>query len=360
MDAQEHGYGASAFLRYLTSKFGNSLLLSTWTNVNSKSSSSTAALADAGVRLADEWTSFAEQYLSGTTPFTWSVPGSDFSYTYSDTTPGKEFSKELYSLSAMKIGLNFNNLKQTRKYTVTLEEGQNSFIKAYLYQSSTKVAEFPDKYQFDATPGSGFFIFVVNSNDVAPYLTPTRVKVKLSSGPYIESISPNKGPVDTPVTIKGSGFGSSVDTRAVYFNGLKATTVTWGSDTEAAAKVPSNASSGDVVVEVNGEKSNGVNFEVIAQCSATQNAGGDTPDTRTIELGKPAGTFNFSYQTYSIKDQILVRYEGVTLLDTGCVGTSATKALTYSGTSTQITVQVNPNCSGPTTGTAWNYTVSCP
>ena len=178
-------------------------------------------------------------------------------------------------------------------------------------------------------------------------------------GPTIDSISPAKGPVDTSVTINGSGFGTASDTRSVTFNGVTAATVTFNSDTQAVAKVPANASTGDVIVTVNGDKSNGVNFEVIAQCSATQNAGGDTPDTRTIELGKPAGTFLFNYQTYSQKDQIIVRYQGNTLFDTGCVGTSGSQSLSYGGTSTQITVQVIPNCAGGS-GTAWNYSVSCP
>ncbi len=91
-------------------------------------------------------------------------------------------------------------------------------------------------------------------------------------------------------------------------------------DTQLKATVPNNASTGDVIVTVNGEKSNGVNFEVVAQCSATQNAGGDVPDTRTIELGKPAGSFVFHYDTYGIKDRIIVRYQNNVLFDTGCVG----------------------------------------
>ena len=178
-------------------------------------------------------------------------------------------------------------------------------------------------------------------------------------GVTITALAPAKGPVDTSVTITGSGFGTAADTRSVYFNGLKSTNVTWTSDTLAVAKVPQNASSGDVIVEVNGVKSNGVNFDVLAQCSSTQNAGGDTPDTRTIELGKTAGTFDFSYQTYSIEDQILVKYQGNTIFDTGCVGASGTKTLTYAGSSTQIVVQVLPNCKGGS-GTAWDYTVACP
>ena len=45
--------------------------------------------------------------------------------------------------------------------------------------------------------------------------------------------------------------------------------------------------------------------------------------------------------------------------DTGCVGASGTQSISYNGASTQISVQVIPNCMGGT-GTAWNYSVSCP
>ena len=178
-------------------------------------------------------------------------------------------------------------------------------------------------------------------------------------GVTITSLNPAKGAVGTSVTITGAGFGAAADTRSVTFNGVVATGVTWTSDTQAVAKVPANASSGDVVVTVNGEKSNGVNFEIVAQCSATQNAGADTPDMRTIELGKTSGTFVFAYETFSQQDQIIVRYNGATLFDTGCVGANGSKSLPYAGTSSQITVQVIPNCKGGS-GTAWNYTVSCP
>jgi hypothetical protein len=48
----------------------------------------------------------------------------------------------------------------------------------------------------------------------------------------------------------------------VYFNGVNAGNVTWNSDTTAVARVPANASSGNVVVEVNTAKSNGMPFTV--------------------------------------------------------------------------------------------------
>jgi hypothetical protein len=97
----------------------------------------------------------------------------------------------------------------------------------------------------------------------------------------------------------------------------------------------------------------------VVNCSTTQVAGGDAPDTRLVELAKSAGTFQFDFDTQSVPDQIIVSYEGRVLLDTGCVGTSSSQQLTYSGTSTQVSVQVIPNCTGGT-GTAWSYTAHCP
>ena len=208
---------------------------------------------------------------------------------------------------------------------------------------------------FGRAAGDRVFILVSNMNPVGAGTFDFEINCV---GVVIDSTSPVKGPTGTSVTIIGSGFGSATDTRSVTFNGVTAT-ATFSSDTRAVATVPSNASTGDVIVTVNGDKSNGVNFEVVAVCSATQNAGGDTPDTRTIELGKPAGTFVFNYETFTQKDRMLVFYQGITLFDTGCVGANGSKPLNYNGTSTQISVQVIPNCAGGT-GTSWNYSVSCP
>lgn len=365
LNAQDHGYGASSFLRYLSSQYGRNLVHTVWSNVSQQATySSTRAIEDAGVSLSPDWQHFSEQYMMGQTSFGWGTPetnsGSGFKFTYTDTTRTASFVDDLYPLSGVKISFNFNALDKDRAYTLTLTEGQNDFMRAYLFdKSASKVAEFADKYSFTATPSSGYFLLVVNSNDAYPYTTPTHVKVTLDSGPVINAISPARGPVDTAVSISGSGFGTTADTRSVTFSGLKAGSVVWKSDTEAVAKVPQNASTGDVIVEVNGAQSNGMPFEVVAQCSSTQNAGGDTPDTRTIELGKASGSFNFSYDTYWQQDQIIVRYQGATLFDTGCVGASGTKALSFNGTATEISVQVIPNCAGGS-GTAWDYAVSCP
>ena len=97
----------------------------------------------------------------------------------------------------------------------------------------------------------------------------------------------------------------------------------------------------------------------VGTCGVQQVAGGDTADQRLIEMGVKSGSFDFSYQTFSQQDRIIVRYGSDVLFDTGCVGAANTVNLNYSGSSTKIEVEVIPNCAGGS-GTAWNYTVGCP
>ena len=98
----------------------------------------------------------------------------------------------------------------------------------------------------------------------------------------------------------------------------------------------------------------------VAQCSTVQNAGGDAADMRNVPLGRTSGSFSLSYEMYSIKDQIRVIYDGKTIFDSGCVSGGKTQLIPYSGLASFVTVQVTPNCSGNTSGTAWNYTLACP
>jgi hypothetical protein len=119
----------------------------------------------------------------------------------------------------------------------------------------------------------------------------------------------------------------------------------------------------------------------VFECDDSTSSGGAGVTTTVHELGQPSGTFDFNYIAYSVPDRFQVYYEGALLLDE-VIGTSAnaaayaslyqpggifhdtdtidavsqkTTSLSYSGTSTQVTVVV----SGPG-GTVWDYTVFCP
>lgn len=86
--------------------------------------------------------------------------------------------------------------------------------------------------------------------------------------PIIDSINPITGIPGQVVTISGSNFGDYDQSISfVYFNGVKAeisadgTDILWADD-EITAKVPAGATTGDVVVEVSGKKSNGIKFTI--------------------------------------------------------------------------------------------------
>jgi YD repeat-containing protein len=79
--------------------------------------------------------------------------------------------------------------------------------------------------------------------------------------PSITGLTPNSGTAGTSVTVAGSNFGATQGTSTVQFNGTTASPTTW-SATSIAVNVPAGATSGNVVVTVNGQASNGVNFTV--------------------------------------------------------------------------------------------------
>jgi YD repeat-containing protein len=80
--------------------------------------------------------------------------------------------------------------------------------------------------------------------------------------PTITSLTPPWGAVGGTVTITGTGFGATNDgSYTVKFNGVNASSVTWG-DTTITATVPSGATSGPLTVVNFGATSNGVQFNL--------------------------------------------------------------------------------------------------
>ena len=103
----------------------------------------------------------------------------------------------------------------------------------------------------------------------------------------------------------------------------------------------------------------------LIKCDKTTKQGGNKPETFIVELGQKSGTFVFKYNMYSVPDRMLVEYEGKKKFDTGCIGNKhgagkgvGSKTITYSGSSTKVTVKVLPSCEGGST--RWTFTVNCP
>ena len=79
--------------------------------------------------------------------------------------------------------------------------------------------------------------------------------------PVIASLSQAAGPVGAPLTIAGANFGAKQVASTVTFNGTRATPLSW-SDTQIELTVPAGATTGNIVVTVDGVASNGVSFTV--------------------------------------------------------------------------------------------------
>ncbi len=84
-----------------------------------------------------------------------------------------------------------------------------------------------------------------------------------SGPPAIASLSTSSGVFGASVQISGSNFGAQQESSTVTFNGAQASIANW-SDAAIVAKVPSGATSGNLVVTVGGTASNGVKFNVVA------------------------------------------------------------------------------------------------
>jgi uncharacterized protein YjdB len=97
--------------------------------------------------------------------------------------------------------------------------------------------------------------------------------------PIISSLSSTSGLPGKVITISGTNFGSDQTVATVTFNGVNATPTSW-SPTSIAVPVPNGATTGNLVVIVNGASSSAVNFTVPTLASIKL-----TPASPSIAVG---------------------------------------------------------------------------
>jgi len=114
---------------------------------------------------------------------------------------------------------------------------------------------FPDRVL--TVPGTYTIWFDPNGEATGTYT----VRVALSTV-TVTSLAPTSARVGGTVIIAGTGFGASRGSSAVTFNGVVAAATAWN-NTSITVTVPATATSGPVVVTVNGQASNSVPFTVI-------------------------------------------------------------------------------------------------
>lgn len=108
----------------------------------------------------------------------------------------------------------------------------------------------------------------------------------VAGAPAMSSLSPSSGIVGTSVTITGMNFGTNRGSSSVIFSGINATIMSW-SDTSITIQVPVNATSGNVIVTVNGTPSNSILFTV--------NTGTPTQNVTTYSYEIKDGSGNSGY-----------------------------------------------------------------
>ena len=110
--------------------------------------------------------------------------------------------------------------------------------------------------------------------------------VPFGFAPVISSVTPTSGVAGTQVAISGSNFGQAYQSGLVTFNGLPGTTKSWNGNAIAVA-VPAGATTGPIVVTVNGVASNGVAFTVGSSGlsgSVTKASDGSAISGATVQL----------------------------------------------------------------------------
>lgn len=85
------------------------------------------------------------------------------------------------------------------------------------------------------------------------------------NGPEITSITPDSSYIGDIISIGGKNFGTNMSLVKVFFNSISATEITEVKDYYIKVKVPENAMSGNIHVEINGVPSNNQHFKVMAE-----------------------------------------------------------------------------------------------
>lgn len=114
----------------------------------------------------------------------------------------------------------------------------------------------------------------------------------------INSLSPTSGTVGTSITISGSTFGATQGASTVTFNGTAATPTSW-SAASIAVPVPAGASTGQVIVTVSGQASNGVTFTVRPKINTLLPSSGAIGDSVTINGSAFGATQRTSTVTFN-------------------------------------------------------------
>lgn len=148
--------------------------------------------------------------------------------------------------------------------------------------------------------------------------------------PSVTSLTPGSAHAGDVVSIAGANFGATQGASTVQFNGVLATATSWTA-TAIATSVPAGATSGPVIVTVNGQASSPVSFTVLASPPALTGinpASGYPGDSVTI-----SGT--------NLSPAPTVTFNGVSAIVTAATATAITATIPQQATTGPVVVVVN-------------------
>jgi hypothetical protein len=113
-----------------------------------------------------------------------------------------------------------------------------------------------------STPAGTYMLTITGANGCRTHSVSVTLILNAAgpATPTISSLSTTAGPVSTKVTVSGANFGASQGSSTVTFNGTVAQPA-WG-PSSISVPVPMGATTGNVVVTVGAQPSNGVPFSV--------------------------------------------------------------------------------------------------
>jgi len=125
-------------------------------------------------------------------------------------------------------------------------------------------------------PSSGTWYIIPSSNPGSPVTqqwgtngdAPSGEPISANSaGPSLTILSQASGAIGASITISGSNFGTTQGASTVAFNGTSAGAASSWTSTSITATVPAGATTGNVIVTVGGQTSNGLPFTVTPACT---------------------------------------------------------------------------------------------